>query len=151
MMKIKLLVVVACLLCCYSVARSDEDDDTLLFLQSKSALVISGQVTSPITQTLLKPMTYYSFDFKVAEVIKGELPKDKSIHVRINRVERYLIEESTFLKQGNQCILFLKPMEVRGSDKSHWQSADLWFGAQPYNHTMLGRLKKLLKQEDKDK
>lgn len=148
-MKMKLLVVVAFLMCCLSSARANEDDDTLRFFLSKSPLVISGEITSPVRQIQIKGMTYYSFDFKVREVVKGKLAAAKLVHVRINRTEYYTAEESTFLKEGSSCILFLKPLEIKGLEKSSWQSADLWFGAQPYNYEMLERLKRVSEKESK--
>ena len=140
--KTKFLVVVAFLMCCVWVTRADEDDDTLRFYLAKSPLVISGDIASPVRMTQIKNMTYYSFDLKVREVAKGELSEGRTVHIRIHWAEHYLVEESTYLKEGSSCILFLKPLKIKGPDNSNWQSSALWFGAQPY---MLQRLKKLSK------
>jgi hypothetical protein len=99
-MKVRLLAVAAILMCCFSVVMADEDDDTLRFYLSKSSIVISGEITSSVSQMQLEHMTYYSFDLKVVEVAKGKLPEAKSIHVTINRTERYEIEESALLKEA---------------------------------------------------
>src|SRR5262245_57231295 len=119
-----------------------ESDDTLRFFLVKSELVVVGEIASGLARASEEVGgVYYTCDFRIAEVLKGNKPVEETIRVTIARFELEEADRLPELKQGSKCILFLK--NVGDGKRSTWRTADLWFGVQRPSPAMARSLKRL--------
>ena len=124
---------------------ADDSDDTLRYYLSKADLVVAGQIENePLGASKEAGVLHYSCEFKIVEVLKGKSPAAGPIRVALVRFEIDPKDKLPFLKQGGECILFLR--ETPGSIP-HWKTADFWFGAVQYSPWMAHSLKRLAQSE----
>ena len=123
-------------------AVADDGDDTLRGWLAKSELVVAGTITNePIGITHETGVPNYIGDFKVAEVLKGDVTlAGKVIAVNIVRFELDVKDKHPLVKKDGECILFLKNVSP---DKPVWQTADCWFSVQQASPLLVRSLKRL--------
>lgn len=129
------------LLLCVAV-RADDGDDTLRGWLAKSELVVSGTITNePVAIQFDSGFARYSCDFKVEDVLKGEVAlAGQTIQVTITRSELDTPDRMVPIQKDHRCILFLKKA---AADKPAWQTVDMWFGLQPTDPARQRSLKRL--------
>ena len=82
-------MVLGAVLALASPAFADEGEDTLRFYLAKSDLVILAKIASaPKRASEEVGGVYYSCDFQIAEVLRGQKPAEDTIRVTIARFER---------------------------------------------------------------
>jgi len=128
------------------VALADGGDDTLLMYFSRSDVVVLGEFTSePVGESTEGGVIHYLADFKVAQLIKGEERGNRKVGgtIRVNVIRFEFDPEDRLpeLKKGGKCILFLKVDDKQ--EKATHLSADVWFGVQRPNPTMVRSLKRV--------
>jgi len=123
-------------------ALADEGDDTLRFYLAKSKLVVLGEITSMSGADMTElGVLGYMCEFRVEDVLLGdEKLKGAAIKVRIIRFGVGEKDHLPLLEKGQQCILFLKPLEQSSAE---WITADFWFGVQYPSPWMARSLKRL--------
>jgi hypothetical protein len=125
-------------------SSAESGDDTLKYFLSKSDLVVFGKITNMMVFTT--GTTIYLFDYQIREVMKGDgARKGQSIAVSINRMEDPKWKWNPFLKEGSECILFLR--SAKPPAKPPWREADYWFAVQPPSGSMVSSLKRLVTVE----
>ncbi len=90
--------------------------------------------------------TSYLFDCQIREVMKGDgARRGQTIAVSISRVEDPKSKGNPLLKEGSECILFLRSAQPPA--KPPWREADYWFAVQPHSDSMMSVLKRLAAEE----
>lgn len=130
------------------IARAGEGDDTLRSYLAKSDLVLVGHIQSePFGWRSELGVVNYYFDYKISDVLKGDIATGQTFPVRIVRFESERGDKLPWTSKGAKAILFLR----KAPDGSHplWVSADMWFGIQPPNSHMEKSLKQLAAAAEK--
>ncbi len=130
---------------CAAPGSSGEPGDAALkYLLSKSDLVVCGKITNVMVFTTER--TSYLFDCQIREVMKGDgARRGQTIAVSISRVEDPKSKGNPLLKEGSECILFLRSAQPPA--KPPWREADYWFAVQPHSDSMMSVLKRLAAEE----
>jgi hypothetical protein len=136
------------LVCLFSgVALADDGDDTLRMYLSKSDVVLLGEFTADPLAGAIKELgvIHYQAEFKISQLLKGESLGERrvggTIKVNIVRFEQEPEDRLPELKQGGNCILFLKCNDRQATPS--YITSDVWFGVQrpsPWMATSLSRL-----------
>lgn len=130
---------------------ADTGDDTLRVFLSKADLVVAGELLSePVKRRSELGVVNISFELRVANSIKGDVPEDRDLRVRIVRYERVAGDELPWLRKGAKAILFLRNPRPGGRMGSVPVSADMWFGVQRMNRKMQESLKRLAAEAKAD-
>ena len=89
---------------------ADDGDDTLQFYLTKSDLVVIGKIATLDVEGISEAgVPHYGGKFAIADVVKGDAGvKSKTIAVTIARFEMNKKDKHPLLKNGGECILFLK-------------------------------------------
>jgi hypothetical protein len=127
-------------------ARADAGDDTLKYYLSKADLVVLGEVTSdPVGVTSAATVTDF-FEFKIAQVLKGNGPA-KGTTMKVSTLHYAFDPEDQprELRKGGKCILFLKA--ARPKESPAWATVDPWFGVQPVSSFKVWNLARLAADE----
>ncbi len=126
------------------ILKADESDDTLKYYLSKSDLVAVGTI-SPNSLAIIDALGVpnYICVFQIKKVIKGDSQLEgKNIRVNIMRFEIQEKDKSPLIKNGGECILFLKNVRPRIPS---WETVDFWFGVQNYSPWMAKSLERIEK------
>lgn len=120
-------------------AFADQSQDLLAALHSRSDVVVLGEFTSdPIGQSGEQGVIGYQAEFRIAELLKGEIGEQRkpggTIVVNTIRFEFEPEDRLPYFKQGGRAILFLKCND-RQSPVTY-TIFDQWFGIQPAFPTM---------------
>jgi hypothetical protein len=120
---------------------ADTSDDTLRFFLSKSELVLVGTIAAePIGEISEAGVVNYACSLVVSETLAGVALKEQTISLRVLRFETQPEDRLPYLKKGAKVVVFLK---ARENAYPVWQTADFWFGVQPYSSKMASSLKTL--------
>jgi hypothetical protein len=116
-------------------------DTTLEYYLSRSDAVVECTVT----QCKIGPMdatglVYFECDVVVSNAIMGELKADEPLHILVTRWQQHDKTLTPGPTPGKRYIVFLKDKRL----------ADMWFGIQPYDELMAGRLKVVVANQKKD-
>jgi len=123
-------------------APADESDDTLKHFLSKSDCVALGTIVSePTGYSTEGGVVTYSCDFKVSEVLKGVgLTNGVTTRVSVDRFENGTPDRHPLIKNGSECILFLKNVSP---NIPRLKTADFWFGIQYPSSSMVRSIKRI--------
>ncbi|HJT31303.1 MAG TPA: hypothetical protein VJ783_04585 [Pirellulales bacterium] len=144
------IAIVAAVTAIASSAFADEGDDTLRGYLAKSDLVLAGRIQSePFGFSTEIGVANYHFDFKISNVLKGDVAAGQTLPVRIVRFELERGDELPWMSKGEKAILFLR--KAPDGDHPRWVSADVWFGIQPPNSQMEKSLKQLAAAAEKER
>ena len=130
------------------IVKADESDDTLRHYLSKSNLVAVG-IIPPNSSARIEELGVpnYICDFRIKEVIKGDSQLEgKNIRVNIMRFETQEKDKNPLIKNGGECILFLRNVAPKIPS---WETADFWFGIQSYSPWMAKSLKRIVRETKK--
>jgi len=124
-------------------APADESDDTLKHFLSKSDCVVLGAIVSkPIGLSTESGVVVYICDFKISEVLKGNgLTNGITTKVSIERFVQSTSDQHPLIKEGSECILFLKNAKPHNIPKL--QTADYWFGIQYPSSSLVHSIKRI--------
>lgn len=137
------------------VARADDGDDTLKRWLDRSDAVVDATIhgfEGPFYNEV--GVANYAVELEVHAMLKGrELPppppearqpgEPTRPRARIVRFESNEADHLPWLKDGARAVLFLKALP-QGNFPAH-QTADFWFGVQPYGPWLVRRLGELAK------
>ena len=120
---------------------ANESNDTLLFLLSKSDLILRGRIVSePVGIIFSDGVVDYLCDYTVFEVLKGDpILESKTIKINIRRFEIDEKDKHPLVDMNSECVLFLDRVE---NQIPNMVTSDFWFGIQYPSPYMIDSIRK---------
>lgn len=129
------------------VASAETGDETLQHYLEHSELVVDATVkrVGPAISYEVG-VVLYSTTVEVNRTLKGDPAPEGPLDTSIVRREVTKDDRLPYLKEGARVVLFLKQV---GDEKTRYETADVWFGVQPYSRPLADRLARLWEHERK--
>ena len=123
-----------------------EVDTTLDYYFSRSDAVVECSITKTDGQPLADAtgLVYHECDVVVAKSLKGKIKADEALRIFVPRWKT-----TPGPTPGKRYIMFLNQREAQ-QQRDKATLADMWFGVQPYDELMAGRLALLAANQKKE-
>jgi hypothetical protein len=117
-------------------------DTTLEYYLSRSEVVVECTVTKcEVGQRTASGLVDYECEINVSDAIRGDIKTNESLRIIVPRWRQHDKTVAPGPTPGKRYIVFLKDKRTL---------ADIWFGIQPYDELMSGRLKALVAENNKE-
>jgi hypothetical protein len=121
-------------------------DTTLDYYVSRSDAIVECTITKTHEQPLMDAagLVYHECDVMVAKAITGKIRADEALRIFVPRWKN-----TPGPTPGKRYIMFFNQREAQ-HQRDRATLADIWFGVQPYDELMAGRLKLLTANPKKE-